>query len=419
MIVYGLLLDDPASPPTPGWLCIDKGRIAERHEGDRPPDQRDMVGGSTCIICPGFIDAHTHLPQFDAVGCDGLPLLAWLDRVIYPAESWWGRTGGVRLATKALESLLHQGTLGAAGYLTSHGEAAWDAVQLALRGASGASPLRMILGRVAMDREAPDDLTREDRERIGETPTRSPVLPATPDGSRCEVSANPRFAVACSAELLAEIGWVCEKTLNLCVQTHLAESRAEVERVAALFPDDANYTSVYDRFSLLRERSLLAHCVHLSSEEWEIIAKRKSVAVHCPTANMFLRSGLFDLDAAREHGVRLALGSDVAAGSDVAMPRVARAMIETAKARALTIAPNAHIPTPAEVWRLITQGNAQALGWSDAGALDVGASADLLVLRTPETWLDEHLVGRLLYNWSPSLIETRVVAGAIAHVNTM
>lgn len=194
------------------------------------------------------------------------------------------------------------------------------------------------------------------------------------------------------------------------IQTHLAETTAECDRVRDLFPEDPHYTGVYDRCGLLTPRTLLAHCVHLSPSEWEVIRERQSVVVHCPTANTFLRSGLFDLDTAREHGVRLALGSDVAAGPDIAMPRVARAMIEVAKLRALTINPRVHVPTPIEGWHLITRGNAEACGWSDSGKLERGAAADLLVLSGPFE-RDEHLIGRLIYGWDESWITARIVAG--------
>lgn len=194
------------------------------------------------------------------------------------------------------------------------------------------------------------------------------------------------------------------------IQTHLAETTTECDRVRDLFPEDPHYTGVYDRCGLLTPRTLLAHCVHLSPSEWEVIRERQSVVVHCPTANTFLRSGLFDLDTAREHGVRLALGSDVAAGPDIAMPRVARAMIEVAKLRALTINPRVHVPTPIEGWHLITRGNAEACGWSDSGKLERGAAADLLVLSGPFE-RDEHLIGRLIYGWDESWITARIVAG--------
>jgi len=197
------------------------------------------------------------------------------------------------------------------------------------------------------------------------------------------------------------------------VQTPFPEPPAEVELVRELFPDDPHYTGVYDRHGLLTDRTILAHGVHLTAPEWALIRERGSVVAHCPTANLFLKAGLFDLRAAREHGARLALGSDVAGGPDVAMPRVARSMIDTAKARELLTGAAQPIPTPAEAWRLITRGNAEALGWEDAGRLEVGAAADLLALRAPEAWMDEHLIGRLLYGWSAELIDARVIAGEV------
>ncbi|RMD60450.1 MAG: hypothetical protein D6824_09480, partial [Planctomycetota bacterium] len=310
MILHGLLLDDPSDPPPLGWLRVDEasGRIVEKQLGEPPRVAEEApIGGRDAVVCPGFIDAHTHPPQFDAVGVDGLPLLEWLDRVVYPAEIWWGRTGGVRLAERALDRLLHEGTLGVAGWLTSHAQAAWEVAQLAARGVRGNPPLRTILGRVAMDREAPEELVREDRLRAQQTPAPSPALPAQPASSRCQVSVNPRFVVACTPELLAEIGWLLRDRPELVVQTHLAESPDELARTRELFPDAPHATAILDEHNLLGPRTLLAHCVHLTDEQWRLIAQRRCVVVHCPQANLFLRSGLFNLDKAREHGVRLAL----------------------------------------------------------------------------------------------------------------
>ncbi len=417
MLIAGHLLLDPSRPPSPGWLRLDSDRIAEVHEGDAPRGARpDFGAGPGAIIAPAFIDAHTHPPQFGAVGLDGMPLLEWLDRAVYPAERWWGAGAWPALCRDAIARLVREGTFGVGAWLTSHAESSRAALDLLAQ-----SGLRCIAGRVAMDRAAPDDLTAEDRWRAAQRPTPSVVTetsaPAAPGGAgRIEPSANPRFAIACSEELLAEVGWLRREReaggRPLWVQTHLAESRAECERVRELFPRDASYTAVYDRLGLLGERTLLAHCCHLGADEWRTIAERRSVVVHCPTANLFLSSGAFDLDSAREHGVRLALGSDLGAGPDLAMPRVARAMIETAKTRAMALGlARVRVPSPAEAWRAISEGNADALAWPDAGRLASGCAADLLVLRVPETWLDGHLVGRMLYEWSPDLIESRILAG--------
>lgn len=413
------MLIDPETPPTgpePGWLRVEGGRIAEMGFGDPPRDVGGaLLGGRDAVICPSFTDAHIHLPQIDSAGCDGLPLLPWLERVVFPAEVWWGRGQAKSMARTAARRMLRQGTGGFAGYLTSHGEISRE-VGVWLR---DRTPLRFVVGRVAMDRHAPDELTAEDRGRAASRPVPSPAMAALSSDARRVVSANPRFAVSCSEELLAEIGWWVGANPGAFIQTHLAESRAECALVSELFPSDAHYTGVYDRAGLLGPRTLLAHCVHLSPDEWRLIAERRSIVVHCPAANIFLESGLFDYGAALRHGVRLALGSDVAAGSDVAMPRVARGFIETAKVRRMTMDADAPAPTPAQAWRMITRGNAEALGWGDSGRLEVGASADLLVLRVPETWIDEHLVGRLIYNWSSRLIEGRVLGGAVADPDTL
>ncbi len=143
-----------------------------------------------------------------------------------------------------------------------------------------------------------------------------------------------------------------------------------------------------------------------------MIAARDCVVVRCPQANAFLQSGLFDARSARDHGVRIALGSDIAAGCDFAMPRVARSMIECDKLRASAIDATCPVTTPEEAWRTITEGNADALEWHDSGRLAVGAHADLLVLR-PEFDVDPHLIGRLIHGWRDRWIEHVVLCGVL------
>jgi guanine deaminase len=398
MIIQGRLLTHAREVPEPGWVRVADARIAGLEHGD--PPEPPAAGDADSIICPGFIDAHVHLPQIAIAGCEGGDLLEWLDRIVFPAEMRWQDPDVADAqAAEAYACMLRAGTLGYAGYLTSHLHSA-----VAVTRAAHKLPLRGIAGQVLMDRHGPEPLLRAGSGELARL--------ARSQRGRLALSVNPRFAVSCTATLLARAGAAAAGSAGVFVQTHLAESRRECALVRELFPDDPHYTGVYDRHGLLTERTLLAHCVHLDGDEWRLIAERRSVVVHCPGANTFLASGLFDLDAARAHGVRLALGSDVAAGSDLAMPRVARAMIEVAKMRAMTGPGPVHIPTPADAWELITRGNADALGFGDGGRLAEGAAADLLVLKPPFD-ADGQLIGRLIYTWSDDYITHRVVNGRL------
>lgn len=406
MLLFGRLLDDPAVVPQLGWLRIGDGRIVERGDGEPKglgeglaagagTAEQSIRGGRDRLISPGFIDAHLHAPQLAGIGCDGMPLLEWLEQVIFPLELCWSDQAVVASEFQRFHArLLASGTTGAAAFSSPHRAA----METLLRRA-GCPALRLEIGQALMDRGGPDGL-------IGE-PAWHPR--AGLEDPRLRASINPRFAVSCSGPLLRDAARLAGS--DRLIHTHLAESQTECRLVRELFPACDSYAEVYDRHGLLGPRTLLAHALHLSPPEWSMIAARGSAVVHCPQANAFLRSGIFDLRAAREHGVRVALGSDIAAGCDLAMPRVARSMIESAKLRAAAIDARAVVPSPAEAWRMITQGNAATLGWHDHGTLLPGAAADLLLLR-PDVEFDRHLPGRLLYGWHDEWIEGAVVNGS-------
>ena len=129
MILHGQMLLDPDASPAPGWLRIVGERIDElRLTGEPPPSDAPLLGGPNRLITPGFIDAHTHPPQFSVVGCDGMSPFEWLDRVVFPAEVWWGRGAAREMTRRARRAMLREGTLGFAGNLTSHGQATRESI---------------------------------------------------------------------------------------------------------------------------------------------------------------------------------------------------------------------------------------------------------------------------------------------------
>lgn len=382
-----------------GTLRISGGIITAI---DAALDPRADLGGEHAIITPGFVDCHLHLPQFDSIGIDGLELLDWLQRIIFPAEACWAdNTYAGSMAARVARQLLSFGTTSVAAYATVHHDAAVVAMrELDAAGIGGT------VGQVLMDRNAPAELLRPAAQLLDEAARLTPIGRITP-------AITPRFAVSCTDELLAGSGRLAAARPSP-VQTHLAETNAELETIARLFPGVA-YTEVYRRAGLLTPRTLLAHAIHLSDADRRSIAACGALVAHCPTANLFLEAGAMDRLAALRERMPLTLGSDVAGGPDRSMVRVARAMLETAKR--LGHRP----PTAAEAWHMITSGNADALAaacgaapGSLGGSLRVGAAADVLVLHA-DIALDRSTdpLSTLMYAWDDRWLRHTLTRGIV------
>ncbi|MGQ0627832.1 MAG: amidohydrolase family protein [Phycisphaerales bacterium] len=382
----------------PGGIRSEGGRIAEVFELQRGPSAD--LGGPGCVIFPGFIDAHLHLPQFDSVGVHGRTLLEWLDQVIFPAEARWedAEYAGA-MADRVATELLSFGTTGVCAYATVHEQAARNA-----RHALAARGLRGCVGQVLMDQNAPAALIRPAADLLLQ------AAAARPEG-RIEPIISPRFAVSCSEALLRGCGELATRT-GQRVQTHLAETVDECALVARLF-GGLDYTEVYRRAGLLRSGAVMAHGIHLDGAARGALARAGTVVAHCPTANLFLQSGAMDRAALCESGVALAMGSDIAGGFERSMVRVARAMVETAT-RARMANPSTPIPSAAEAFWSITGGNAAALGWAKSGRIEPGADADLLLVRPTIRWMESpDPLGAILWGWDDRWLERVVVAGRV------
>ncbi len=382
-----------------GWLVVRNGCI-ERLEAGEPPDRPDL-GGPGAWVLPGLIDAHLHLPQFDAIGSTDATLLSWLERTIYPAESLWRDPDLARGAVERIcRRLLGLGTTGICAYATVHHAATRAAMEACL-----ARHLRAAVGQVLMDRNVPDSLRRSCDEQLRDVEA---LLADFPPGRRVESAVAPRFALSCSRELLQGAGALARE-YQAVVQTHLAETREETEAVCQMHRV-RRYLEVYRNAELLGPRSVLAHGIWLDDADREVLAESGAVVAHCPTANEFLASGTMDRSAMRSAGVRLALGSDVAGGPDPSMVHVARGMVRAARSL------GAQAPSAGHCWWQITAGNADALGWSTTGRLAEGMDADLLVVEpdTPVSAPPDPLAW-LLYAWDPRWIRAVLTGGGVRY----
>jgi guanine deaminase len=196
---------------------------------------------------------------------------------------------------------------------------------------------------------------------------------------RLAYAVTPRFAPTSSERQLELAGRLLDEHPGLLAQTHLSESEPELRWVRELFPWARSYLEVYDRFGLVREGALFAHCLHLDDGEWARLAAAGAAAVHCPTSNAFLGHALFDFGRARAAGAAVALGTDVAAGTSFSMLRTMHEAHKVARMRGVPL-------DAADAFYLATLGGARALGMEQRiGSFQPGREADFNVLRTDAT----------------------------------
>lgn len=406
MIVAGqLLLESDETPDTvrlaPGFVRIAEGVIEEVVEGELPakPD----LGGPDCLVSPGLIDTHVHLPQFDTIGAHGLPLLEWLSGVTFPAEARWADADyAAAMTARVAGQLLAHGTTSVCAYSSVH----HGATAAAIRTLADAG-VRGVVGQAMSNRFAPDGLVGETARLLDQT---SDLLTRFPANGPVAAAVTPRFAVSCTEDLLAGAGRLAAEHPTALVQTHLSENVRECELIGELF-GGKSYVETYADAGLVTDRTLFGHGIHLSPAERQTLHDARAVVAHCPAANSFLRSGAMDRASSLAAGVRLSLGSDIGGGYERSMVRVARAMIETASAL------SDDYPSPAQAWWQLTAGNADAARFTDAGRLRPGVPADLLVARPDLPWLDSPVgpLAMLLFAWNDRWIEQTLTTGRVAY----
>jgi guanine deaminase len=359
-----------------GLLIVEDGRI--KAVGDAAtllpdlPANAQRIDYSGRLILPGFVDAHIHYPQTDVIASYGLQLLDWLERYTYPVEMGFADAGRAReTAEFFLDELLRNGTTTALVFATVHAQSVDIFFQSAL-----ARNLRMVAGKVLMDRNCPEGLRDTPAQGYRES---AELIEKWLGQGRLGYAITPRFAVTSSEAQLELAGKLAREHPEAHIQSHMAESPLELARVRELFPSSRNYVAVYDRFGLMRERAVYAHCIHLNADERRQMAQMRAAMATCPTSNLFLGSGLFDFAAAREAGIRVGVGTDIGGGTSFNMLRTLSEAYKVAQLTGQRLSP----------WRafyLATLGGAQALGLDDRiGNFKPGNEADFVVLRLDST----------------------------------
>ncbi|WP_339411147.1 guanine deaminase [Pseudomonas sp. EA_35y_Pfl2_R5] len=294
-----------------GLLVIDNGQVANvGHAADLLPKLKgvEITEYRDALITPGFIDTHIHYPQTGMIASYGEQLLDWLNTYTFPTEQQFAdKAHAADVAGIFLKELLRNGTTTALVFGSVHKQSVDAFFE-----AAEALNLRMIAGKVLMDRNAPDYLT--DTPETGYADSKE-LIERWHGKGRLHYAVTPRFAPTSTPEQLTLAGKLLGEYPDLYMHTHLSENRKEIEWVKALFPERKGYLDVYDHYQLIGARSVFAHGVHLCDDECKRLAETGSAVAFCPTSNLFLGSGLFDLNKLEEHGVRVGLGTDVGAGT--------------------------------------------------------------------------------------------------------
>ncbi|XYJ09724.1 guanine deaminase [Telluria sp. B2] len=358
-----------------GLLVIEDGRVnaAGDYEqlvstlpaGLEPHDYRGQ------IITPGFIDTHLHYPQTDMIASPAPGLLPWLDTYTFPTERQFGDPAHARATAEFfLDELARCGTTTAVVYCTVHRESVDAFFE-----ASEARNLRMVAGKVLMDRNCPDFL-RDLEGQVGESEA---LINKWHKHARSLYAITPRFAPTSTPAQLQAIGELAKAYPDTFIQTHVSENRDECSWVRELYPASRSYLDVYDGYGLMRPRALFGHCIWLDDEDFARMAATGSSASVCPTSNLFLGSGLFDFEKADGAGVKVSLGTDVGAGTSFSMLQTMNEAYKVARLK------GSYLPA-LRMFYLATLGAARAMDLEGTiGSFAAGAEADFIVLDPQST----------------------------------
>ena len=361
----GLLITEQGKVTWFGTWQEGQARITNEMEFAHYPDQ---------LIVPGFIDTHIHCPQTEMVGAYGEQLLEWLNTYTFPTEMQFkDKKYADEIAHFFVNELLKNGTTTALVFCTVHPQSVDALFEAAER-----HQMRLIAGKVMMDRHAPEDLC--DTAETAYTESKALIEKWHAKG-RNLYAITPRFAPTSTPEQLEKAGQLKAEYPDVYVHTHLSENKNEIAWVKELFPEQKGYLDVYHHYGLTGSQSVFAHCVHLEDAEWDCMHNTDSAIAFCPTSNLFLGSGLFPLKKTWEKNVKVGLGTDIGAGTSFSLLQTVNEAYKVQQLQGDKL-------SAFESLYHATLGGAKALNLDDKlGNFNLGKEADFVVLNLNATAL--------------------------------
>ncbi|CAI1884804.1 hypothetical protein SEUBUCD646_0D00190 [Saccharomyces eubayanus] len=332
----------------------------------------------TSFYFPGFIDTHNHISQYPNVGIFGnSTLLDWLEKYTFPMEAALANQDiASEVYNKVIGRTLSHGTTTVAYYNTIDAKSAKLLAQI-----SSVLGQRVLVGKVCMDANAPEYYIEDTKTSYESTVKIIKYIKETLGNPLVNPIVTPRFAPSCSRELMQKLSKLV-KDEDLHVQTHLSENKKEIQWVQKLFPECTNYTDVYDKYGLLTEKTVLAHCVHLTDAEANVVRQRRCGISHCPISNSSLTSGECRVRWLLDQGIKVGLGTDVSAGHSCSILATGRQAFAVSRHLAMKKSDNVKLSV-SECLYLATMGGAQVLNMEDTlGTFEVGKQFDVQAIDT-------------------------------------
>ena len=354
-----------------GVMVVCDGRVQNIDAADRciEPVRQSMpvFEYPDCLICPGFIDTHIHYAQARIVGSAAPGLLQWLEKYTFPEELRFADADyAQQVAGEFLDELAANGTTSALVFPTVHARSVEE-----FFAAARTKGMRMSAGKVLMNRHAPAGLCDGDGHGIAES---EQLIERWHENGRQNYAVTLRFAGTSTNQQMQVCGELVKRYPEIIFHTHLSETQAEIEWTLNLFGDCKDYLGVYEKFGLVTDHSVFAHCVHLSDSECERLSESGGAAALCPTSNLFLGSGLVDSDRLSANGINLSLGTDIGGGTSFSMLQTMQELYKVARTLG-------SCPTSLMLFYLATLGAARALHIDrHVGSLQPGKEADFVIL---------------------------------------
>jgi guanine deaminase len=362
-------IDSAGAVLVEGQRIIDVGN-AQTLKAAHPHAKVTSYG--TDLICPGFVDAHSHYPQTAMIASWGKQLIDWLNTYTFPEEARFDDLAYAQnIAARYLDLTAANGTTTIASFATIHPhsvDALFEAAQA--RGQS------IVTGKTCMDRNAPDDLRDTAQSAYDDS---NALIERWHGTGRAKYAITPRFSPTSTPEQLSALGALWAENPTCMMQTHLSEQPDEIEWVKSLYPQARDYLDTYEAHGLLGDRGLYGHAIHMTPREIDRLAEVQGRVIHCPTSNAFIGSGALNLPKLAKHGIPLGLATDTGGGSSFSMLRTMAAAYEAAQH-------HGHALHAAQLMWLATAGSARSLHLDhEIGSLSAGNYADIAILDLKST----------------------------------